>query len=1144
MAKYEITAPTGERFEITAPDDATEAQVLEYAQSQFAQPTQPEVPPAQPEQIALPETLSTDIYGQILTPPEELNLAAMQPSSPAPLQQFEQGMMAPIQKGERILKSAARGGMNLPIAFAESAPKFPGEKESVFMEGLKKVPGMEQLIEHKSEGWVENVAEFAGGLLAPEGAVLAVKVPSAKALTRGALSESQALEVANAGITREAKAVMGEFPPLDLWTPKLPTVENQTLGPVLQKELSSLVESQAGFEKQMVDTEAKIAKGISPIIDREIAAKTRAIKRIDKLSQESAMATAAKEEMIAKAQSKLSTFDNTIEDPTIFNNKISELEAQRVNSLQRIQELDQEIMTLDQTAELGKVSQLQGRILTEKNKIDDILSQINDVNMSRGMSRDQRLIARQQLQGQTEAAIKAANLSEQQAQGRLSKEAFKIGTDLQKERIRLLKQIEQKRALRQDLNPIADKLQENLMKQEQLKQGMRQIPIAVDKSLDWTRSFGATNIPEQVHARGLQQARLVDNLVNGGFIKPEFADALRSSVYREVLATNGIKLKTEKLFKYNILNETFRWGKVQKRTGIPTGESVQKTIWALNEGKNLQNTYKKALSKPIQALKRSGIDLDEQTRILQYFEKLDDGRVVFNPSASTDSTKLLVPEYVGPNLTQEQIQAFSQLRDIYDTLAFEAGVPRLPRYVPIRELPQYMGVSTKTSAEAIQNPTLDYARTSGQLVPGVHETNIVNLSERYLREVARKKFISPALENAADTLNQLHLSGLVNESEAYKKWLFDAFNINSEKSAAQVLGTYKLNQIKPAVDAFIQELPNPDGALKQIYDSLSQAMAVKLVGINPGTWVKQFLQFPTLGAIELGERWASTGTRDALTLTRGGVERIANAKKILRASLIENSPILESEFSKAPTNAIAKGIDFLNAPAKGLAKRTMEKGEEFNRLQSVLASQNKFSHYWEMGGEGGIKRLLDESALTTGQKTMVSRAYLSGGIENARDIYALLITQRINFAYGLADAPALLRSEFGRLFPFLTYSRNVLTRGAEAITEGRPMNLAKMVYKPLMLLAAFAGTTKALTGTGRTLPPGSEPFEAITDIQKYGISAAPQIMLKNAYKIISPVPFTVWDETKFKKELDRKLEVFPEVGKSSPLYNELLKGFK
>lgn len=35
MAKYEITSPDGEKFEITAPDDATEQQIMQYAEQQF-----------------------------------------------------------------------------------------------------------------------------------------------------------------------------------------------------------------------------------------------------------------------------------------------------------------------------------------------------------------------------------------------------------------------------------------------------------------------------------------------------------------------------------------------------------------------------------------------------------------------------------------------------------------------------------------------------------------------------------------------------------------------------------------------------------------------------------------------------------------------------------------------------------------------------------------------------------------------------------------------------------------------------------------------------------------------------------------------------------------------------------------------------
>jgi hypothetical protein len=41
MPRYEITSPTGQRFEINAPDGATQEQVLEYAKSQFTQMEQP-----------------------------------------------------------------------------------------------------------------------------------------------------------------------------------------------------------------------------------------------------------------------------------------------------------------------------------------------------------------------------------------------------------------------------------------------------------------------------------------------------------------------------------------------------------------------------------------------------------------------------------------------------------------------------------------------------------------------------------------------------------------------------------------------------------------------------------------------------------------------------------------------------------------------------------------------------------------------------------------------------------------------------------------------------------------------------------------------------------------------------------------------
>ena len=48
MPRYEITAPTGQRFEVTAPEGATEEEVLRYAQRQFALLSAPKPTPPEP----------------------------------------------------------------------------------------------------------------------------------------------------------------------------------------------------------------------------------------------------------------------------------------------------------------------------------------------------------------------------------------------------------------------------------------------------------------------------------------------------------------------------------------------------------------------------------------------------------------------------------------------------------------------------------------------------------------------------------------------------------------------------------------------------------------------------------------------------------------------------------------------------------------------------------------------------------------------------------------------------------------------------------------------------------------------------------------------------------------------------------------
>lgn len=678
-------------------------------------------------------------------------------------------------------------------------------------------------------------------------------------------------------------------------------------------------------------------------------------------------------------------------------------------------------------------------------------------------------------------------------------------------------------AAKTELPDASNKLRNALLKKEQIKQALVDSKGIVYSNVDWERNFGSKSTPEMIHAEALDRAKNVDSLVEQGLVKTENAGALKVAIYKETLEANGIKVQSEKLNKYDILGELFKWGKVQKRTGVPSGETAQDFVNSGILASNYRAEQKNILSKIIAPLSSKDSVLSD----LQYFRTQADGSVLFDPSELNIPGKVNIPRTV-KQFSPEDTVVMSNLRTYMDSVADDLGLPKLPGYIPIRELPSALA---KAGPDSTLNPTLTQARTSGVFNPEVHEADFFNIMDRYTREASKAKFTGPALEKGIATLNQLRLSGLPLEAESFKKYMLDVFHLNGEKEAAQIFGTHLLAPNKEDIQAFVKLLPESDSVAKEIYDAATRAVYVNLVGINPKTWVKQYLQAPMLGSIELGPTWAASGTKDALNVfTKEGRERLTHAKQLVKASLSQDFGYLDEQFTNAPTNQIAKAIDFINKPGSFITNHTMGAGEVTNRLSSVLGAENKWNYYWQNGGASSINGLLKQSALTTAQRSMISKAFVSGGMENARDIYALVIAQRVNFTYSMADKPELLRSTFGQLFPFTTYTRNILARGAEAISEGKPVNIAKQIAIPISFIAGFTAMT------GRDLPSGTHPMSGIADTVTRGLTPIPLIIAQNPVSTLTPLPKnlvklslkTPIDLRAGRETLGKKLDIFPE----------------
>ena len=915
----------------------------------------------------------------------------------------------------------------------------------------------------------ETAVQFAGGALAPS----------------------------NVGIKETFPKYRQGFEPLE--TALIPkevakNFDSPAVQGALKDELKGLLESQAKYETQAIAKTEKHAAKVSPLLDKEIALKGTAASKVDRLSRQAAEATSKKETTLQNLKDKLSTFDDSIEDPTVFNDRVSVLESKKVAALEKIKALDQEVMGLQQSTSPAKVSRLQGQQLAQQQVLQSIAGDIADVGVSRGLSRDQRLIYRTQLQSSAEGLAAQANLAEKVTLNQLSSKAVTVGEELLTDRTKLLKQIQAARQLKSGkLDELTEKLRDNLVKQEQMKQAVVDSKVVVHSKVDWDRMFGSTSTPEIIHAEALARAKQVDLLVEQGIVPADKAGKLRVAVYQETLGANGIKPVSQKMSKANIIGELFRYGQIQKRTGVPAGDTAQNFVFTFTKASNNLAEQKGIISEIVAPLKNKDSLLSD----LQYFRTQADGTIAFDPSALYVPGKVNIPATL-KQFSPEEVQVLSQLRGYMDATADRLNVPKLPGYIPIRELSSDV---VKSSTDSTLNPALLRARTSGEFIPDLHDTDFFNVISRYLVEANKAEYIAPALDEGIATLNQLRLSGLPKEAEAFKKYMIDMFHLDGEKEIAELLGDHVLKASREDIAAFVKLLPDPDSAMKQISDASTRAMYVNLVGTNPNSITKQYMQGPMLGSIELGPIWQSSGMRDAANVfTKEGRERIASAKKILKVSLADNFQQLDDQFTNAPTNVVAKAIDFINKPGSFIANHTMTAGEITNRLGNVLGAENKWNFYWQNGGPASIQKLLSQSALTTAQRSLLSKSFIAGGMANARDIYALLIAQRVNFTYSLADKPELMRSVLGQMFPFTTYTRNILARAAEAIAEGKPMVLAKQVLVPLAYMTGFTAIT------GYNLPKGSHPWSGVVDLIERGISPGPLIIAKDPLGTVTPLP--------------------------------------
>lgn len=210
MAKYQITSPDGQKFEINAPDDASQEQVLSYAQQQFA--SMPKTAPAP----TLEQKIQSSVPGRVA-----------------------QGARDPIDAGAQLLP---RG-----LEFITSAGGLlPNKASEFFGREAKRVDDMNAQSERAYQaartatGAKEgdtDIARFVGNVISPVNAGIAKALPIGQGMT----TMQKIAQGSTAGTVGAAMQPINELEPGQSFAATkaaqmgLGAVTGGTLGPVLSK---------------------------------------------------------------------------------------------------------------------------------------------------------------------------------------------------------------------------------------------------------------------------------------------------------------------------------------------------------------------------------------------------------------------------------------------------------------------------------------------------------------------------------------------------------------------------------------------------------------------------------------------------------------------------------------------------------------------------------------------------------------------------------------------------------------------------------------------------------------------------------------------------------------------------------------------
>jgi len=541
-----------------------------------------------------------------------------------------------------------------------------------------------------------------------------------------------------------------------------------------------------------------------------------------------------------------------------------------------------------------------------------------------------------------------------------------------------------------------------------------------------------------------------------------------------VKPSNFTSLAKYKRIFYNTIE---RVSKVDEKLNIGATETVMDLIHGNNVRQNIRNGMIKSFDVPIKALtkmRESGIgkgkkiSRDRITHLLKYIEMGKDGKPFWNPNLSREAG---YSAFDGAKPTQEVLEHLfgmrTQLDDIYKANPdLFKNVGYVPRYIPRANkysLPK-IGADLQDPILRITEPRIGHSRSADKAFASKGmEENISTLLQSYANQVSNYQGFKDVIPKLQKTIFRMQALGLDPEANNLKDAASKAMGLVDASDLRRVSAGEFANASVPEVEKMMKAMGLKPGAIEDILRTAHKLMYEAFIGMNPKTILyKQPHQPLWVGAGETGveyvlraEKALVTGEYKALLKQMG---------PYLRA---EELDVLETGMREASRKGIKVTGDILGFFGKG-GMKLFTGIDKINRQTSFLSGYIKMGDAITLGGTD-YKNLSPQileaiEHLLPGEKVMVVKTLRTKGGESAKKLFGTIISNRVNYDYGLINKPQWLRSDLGRLIPFTTWGRNQFMRVVGDVQNKNGKQLAKRIAVPL----AYAMLLKMITGYDTT----------------------------------------------------------------------------